>query len=72
MSILVFNIFTKKYLDFHIMACLFSKWVVNNYGQGGGRAETHPGIFHYVDNNCFLSHNSYDVMTPLTIRVMVN
>ncbi len=47
MSILVFNILLLKYLDFHIMTCLFSKWVVNNYGHGGMRAGWNSGCLKY-------------------------
>ncbi len=48
----------KKYLDFHIMTCLFSKWVVNNYGKGGGRVRVEIwGVWNILENlNVFKVH----------------
>ncbi len=46
----------KNYLDFRVMTCLFSKWVVNNYGQGGGHFET-ASVGNILENtNVFKVH----------------
>ncbi len=57
LSILVFNILLLKIFGLPYNDTLFSKWVLNNYGQGGGKWVEIGGVWNILENpNVFKVH----------------